>query len=61
MMKVAGKAKSLAPEQYGSPKHHSAIDLAINKAVTFNILHQLKCLVAIIKLDCAQTLDDVSS
>jgi len=41
-MKVAEATKSLAPEQYGSRKRHKAIDLAINKALTFNILRQLK-------------------
>jgi len=42
MMKVAEKTLSLAPEQYGSRKQHRAIDLAVNKALTFDILRQLK-------------------
>jgi hypothetical protein len=42
MMQVAEKTKSLAPEQYGSRKKHKAIDLAINKALTFDIVRQLK-------------------
>jgi hypothetical protein len=41
MMKVAEKTLSLAPEQYGSRKQHRAIDLAVNKALTFDILRQL--------------------
>jgi hypothetical protein len=42
MMKVAESTKSLAPEQYGSRKRHKAIDLAVNKALTFDILRQMK-------------------
>jgi hypothetical protein len=42
MMKVAEATNSLAPEQYGSRRQHKAIDLAVNKALTFDILHQLK-------------------
>jgi hypothetical protein len=42
MMLIAEKNKSLAPEQYGSRKRHKAIDLAVNKALTFDILCQLK-------------------
>jgi hypothetical protein len=42
MMAIAEKNKSLAPEQYGSGKRHKAIDLAVNKALTFDILRQLK-------------------
>jgi hypothetical protein len=41
-MQIAERAKSLAPEQYGSRKDHRAIDLAVNKTLTSNILHQLK-------------------
>jgi hypothetical protein len=33
---------SLAPEQYGSRRNHWAIDLAVNKALTYDLLHQLK-------------------
>jgi hypothetical protein len=42
MMQIAELTKSLAPEQYGSRKRHKAIDLAVNKALTFDILRQLK-------------------
>jgi hypothetical protein len=42
MMKTAELTRSLAPEQYGSRKQHKAIDLAVNKALTFDILQQLK-------------------
>jgi hypothetical protein len=42
MMKMAESTKSLAPEQYGSRKRHKAIDLAVNKALTFDILRQMK-------------------
>jgi hypothetical protein len=41
-MKVAEMTKSLAPEQYGSHKAHRAIDLAVNKTLTNDLLHQLK-------------------
>jgi hypothetical protein len=42
MMKVVEATKSLAPEQYGSRRRHKAIDLGVNKALTFDILRQLK-------------------
>jgi len=42
MMQVAKRTCSLAPEQYGSRRQHKAIDLAVNKALTFDILRQLK-------------------
>jgi hypothetical protein len=42
MMKVAKSTKSLAPEQYGSRKRYKAIHLAANKALTFDILRQMK-------------------
>jgi hypothetical protein len=38
MMRIAEQTNSLAPEQYGSRKWHKAIDLAVNKALTFDIL-----------------------
>jgi hypothetical protein len=41
MMRTVEKAKALAPEQNGSQKQHKAIDLAVNKALTFDILRQL--------------------
>jgi len=42
MMKNAEKGHALAPEQYGSRKYHHSIDLAVNKALTFDLLRQLK-------------------
>jgi hypothetical protein len=42
MMQNAERAKVLAPEQYGSRKHHKATDLALNKTLTYNIPRQLK-------------------
>lgn len=42
MIKVVEITGSLAPEQYGSRKRHKAIDLAVNKAITFDILRQLE-------------------
>jgi hypothetical protein len=42
MMKTAEQANALAPEQYGSRKRHRSINLAVNKALTFDILRQLK-------------------
>jgi hypothetical protein len=42
MMKLAECKKALAPEQYGSRQHHQAIDLAVNKALTNDILRQQK-------------------
>ena len=42
MMKTAKQAKALAPEQYGSRKRHRSINLAVIKALTFDILRQLK-------------------
>jgi len=42
MMQVAENTNTLAPEQYGSRKGYMAIDLAINIALTFDILWQLK-------------------
>jgi len=42
MMQIAEKAGDLAPEQYGSKKRHRAINLAVNKALTFDVLRQLR-------------------
>jgi hypothetical protein len=42
MMAVAEKTGALAPEQYGSRKRHKAMDLAMNKVLTFDVLCQLK-------------------
>ncbi len=41
-MQLGEKTKSIAPEHYGSRKSHRAIDLAVNKALTNDILRQLK-------------------
>lgn len=41
-MKIADSTNSLAPEQYGSRTNHQAIDLEENKALTYDLLHQLK-------------------
>jgi hypothetical protein len=42
MMYNAEKAHALAPEQYGSRKTHRVTDLATNKSLTYDILHQKK-------------------
>jgi hypothetical protein len=42
MMLNAERHKTLAKEQYGSCKRHRAIDLALNKVLTNDILHQAK-------------------
>lgn len=42
MMRLAEETKTLAPEQYGSRQNHRAIDLAVNKTLTYDILRQLK-------------------
>jgi hypothetical protein len=42
MMKIAESTNSLPPEQYGSRRSHRAIDLAVNKALTYDLLRQLK-------------------
>jgi hypothetical protein len=57
MMKVAESTKSLAPEQYGSRKGHKAIDLAVNKALSFDILRQLKRAGAICSNDAKSCYD----
>jgi hypothetical protein len=57
MMKVAKATNSLAPEQYGSRKCHKAIDLAVNKVLTFNILRQLKRAGAICSNDAKSCYD----
>ncbi len=41
-MPVAEKHSSLAPEQYGSRKHHRSIRLAANKAISNDLLRQQK-------------------
>jgi len=57
MMRIAEQTKSLAPEQYGSRKRHKAIDLAVNKALTFDILRQLKRAGAICSNDAKSCYD----
>jgi len=57
MMNVAEHTKSLAPEQYSSRKKHKAIDLAVNKALTFDILRQLKWSGAICSNDAKSCYD----
>jgi hypothetical protein len=42
MMRKAEKAGVIAQEQYGSRKGHKAINLAVNKVLTYNIMRQLK-------------------
>ena len=42
MMKIAEATSSLAPEQYGSRRGHKAIDLAVNKTLTYDLLRQLR-------------------
>jgi hypothetical protein len=42
MMQVTEATNSLAPEQFGSRKGHKAIDFAVSKVLTFDILRQLK-------------------
>jgi len=56
-MNVAEYTKSLAPEQYGSRKKQKAIDLAVNKALAFDILKQLKRLGAICSNDAKSCYD----
>lgn len=41
LMKNGKQANSIAPEQYGSCKHKSAITHATNKQLAFDILNQL--------------------
>ena len=57
MMAVAEQTNALAPEQYGSRKQHKAIDLAVNKALTFDILRQLKRAGAICSNDAKSCYD----
>jgi hypothetical protein len=42
MMRLGEQSMSLAPEQYGSQNQHRAIDLAVNKVLTNDLLRQLK-------------------
>ena len=60
MMRIAEKTKSLATEQYGSRRQHKAIDLAVNKTLTFDILPQLKRPAAICSNDAKSCYDLIS-
>jgi hypothetical protein len=42
MMQIAESTRSLAKDQYGSRKRHRAVDLKVNKTLTYDILRQLK-------------------
>jgi hypothetical protein len=57
MMRNAERHKSLAKEQYGSRKRHRAIDLALNKVLTNDILRQAKCMGAICSNDAKACYD----
>lgn len=51
MIKIAEVMNSLAPEQYGSRRFHKSIDLAVNKALTYDLLWQSRRLGAICSND----------
>jgi hypothetical protein len=55
--KHVGKEMMKIAEQYGSRKRHRAIDLALNKALTFDILPQLKRAGAICSNDAKSCYD----
>ncbi len=57
MMKNAERHNSLAKEQYGSRKRHRAIDLAVNKVLTNDILRQGKLIGAICSKDAKACYD----
>jgi len=57
MMHLAKITHSLAPEQYGSRKRQKATDLAVNKALTYDIIRQLKRLAAICSNDAKSCYD----
>jgi hypothetical protein len=57
MMKTAEEAGSLAPEQYGSRKNHRAIDLAVNKTLTYDVIRQLRRPCAICSNDARSCYD----
>jgi hypothetical protein len=40
MMQMAEMVKALAPEQYGSRKLHHTTNLAVNKALTYHLMHK---------------------
>jgi hypothetical protein len=57
MMHLAERANPLAPELHGSCKCHRAIDLALNKTLTYDIHRQLKRLGAICSNDAKSCYD----
>lgn len=57
MMRHAERTDSLAPEQYGSRKRRRATDLAVNKAVTYDIIRQLKRPAAVCSNDAKSCYD----
>jgi hypothetical protein len=57
MMKNAECHKTMAKEQYGSRKRHRAIDLAVNKVLTNDILRQAKRTGAICSNDAKSCYD----
>jgi hypothetical protein len=57
MMLNAERHKTLAKEQYGSRKRHHAIDLALNKVLTNDILRQAKCTGAVCSNDAKACYD----
>jgi len=60
IMRTAEKTKSIAKEQYGSRRSHRAIDLAVNKTLTFDIIRQLKHAGAICSNDAKSCYDLIS-
>jgi hypothetical protein len=57
MMGLAEKTQALAPEQYGSQKRRRATDLAVNKALTYDIIRQLKRPAAVCSKDAKSCYD----
>ncbi len=57
MMKIAEATGSLAPEQYGSRKGHRSIDLAVSKALTYDLFRQLRRTGAICSNDARSCYD----
>jgi hypothetical protein len=58
-MANAEKANSIAPEQYGSRKHKSAIKHALNKALLFDMQRQRKEDTALMTLDAEACYDRI--
>ncbi len=57
MMSYAESNGTLAPEQFGSRRHHKAIDQALNKVLTNDLLRQLKIPGAICSNDAKSCYD----